>query len=601
MKRMVSYITVCRNAVNTIASTFDSILTFGGTDCECVVVDGGSTDGTRELIASYADKFDGRMKWISEPDKGIYDAMNKGLGLASGEWISFQNDGDRLLKTPYDALREAIGRYDIVAFSVDSEGGVIKPRKGITLHFRNTLPHQGLFYKRECLLSVNGYNLEYKILSDYDLNLRLIRKGAKTLIRTNEVVAFHSVNGISSIGGRPLRREMRKVVCDNFGMLMMCVAFFEHKFFGFRQFCSAKLSKRRFVMRERIVRRRQDTGISTLSRVEKMRRVYDVLMFKLSRVGGPILRIVGMGHPIYLKEKWGDEFPETTFLILRRGDNCGLCSYITTVVGGCKYAMRRGYVPVVDMMTERNIYLTESEVGKVNAWEYFFEQPHNFTLEDIRHAKNVIVAKHWDWREMPKMSIDYFLDRNGALTKDRDFVRKYLRLKPRVKSMVAEASERLFKGHAEKFLGVFLRGTDFVRMKPYSHAVQPSVEVVADDIRQCVRRHKFEKIFVVTEDRNILRRLIAEFPALVCYVDQCLINYRDGYIGDNIMHQAQDESFCEKKGLDYLVAVKLLSLCGAVLASRSNGSLVAALFANENQAAKYYDLGEYGLFEARKM
>ena len=76
MKRMVSYITVCRNAVNTIASTFDSILTFGGTDCECVVVVGGSTDGTRELIASYADKFDGRMKWISEPDKGIYDAMN---------------------------------------------------------------------------------------------------------------------------------------------------------------------------------------------------------------------------------------------------------------------------------------------------------------------------------------------------------------------------------------------------------------------------------------------------------------------------------------------------------------------------------------------
>lgn len=601
MKCLISYVTVCRNAVGTIASTLDSIFAFGGADSECIVVDGGSTDGTSELVASYADKFDGRMKWISEPDKGIYDAMNKGIGLASGEWVSFQNDGDQLFKTPDDVLREARGKYDIVAFSVDSENGVIKPRKGITLHFRNTLPHQGLFYKRECLLSVNGYNLEYKILADYDLNLRLIRKGARTLIKTNEVVAFHSLRGVSSIGGRPLRREMRKVVFDNFGMLMMCVAFFEHKFFGFRQFCSAKLSKRRFVMRDRIVRRRPDMGISTLSRTEKMRRVYDMLMFKLSLIGGPILRIVGMGHPVYLKEKWGEEFPEKTFLILRRGDNCGLCSYITTVIGGCKYAIKQGYIPVVDMMTERNIYLAENEVGKVNAWEYFFEQPHKFTLKDIQHAKNVIIARHWNWRGTPKMSIDYFLDRNGALTKDREFIQKYIRPKPRVMTMVAEASGRLFMGRAERVLGVYLRGTDFLQMKPYSHAVQPSVEVVADDIRQCIRRHKFEKIFVVTEDRNILHRLTAEFPALVCHVDQYLINYRDGYIGDNIMNQAQDESFCEKRGLDYLVAVKLLSLCGAVLASRSNGSLVAALFANESQAARYYDLGEYGLFEAPKM
>ena len=421
------------------------------------------------------------------------------------------------------------------------------------------------------------------------------------MIRANEVVAFHSINGVSSVGGKSLRREMRKVVRDNFGMMMMCIAFFEHKFFGFRQFCSSKLSKRRDIKRGRLVHRRSDVGKIMLPRIELIRRVYDLCMLRLSQIVGPFLRAVGLGHPIYQKEKWGEEFPDLTFLVLRRGDNCGLCSYVTTVIGGCKYAMKRGYVPVVDMMTERNIYLTENEVGKVNAWEYFFEQPHKFTLKDIQHAKNVIVARHWNWRDMPQMSIDYFLDRNGVLTKDKEFVQEYIRPKPHVMSMVAEASERLFKGRAERVLGVYLRGTDFLRMKPYSHAVQPPVEVVADDIRNYVAKHKFEKVFVVTEDCNILRYLIAEFPALVCYVEQCLIDYRDGYIGDNLMCQAENESLCVKRGLDYLVAVKLLSLCGYVLASRSNGSLVAALFANEGQSARYYDLGEYGLFEALKI
>lgn len=90
----ISVITVCYNSVATLQDTLESVLRQTCPDVEYIVVDGASKDGTRELIEKYAPKFSGRMKWISEPDQGIYDAMNKGIRMATGDVIGFLNSDD---------------------------------------------------------------------------------------------------------------------------------------------------------------------------------------------------------------------------------------------------------------------------------------------------------------------------------------------------------------------------------------------------------------------------------------------------------------------------------------------------------------------------
>lgn len=90
----ISVVTVCFNAAMTLGNTMESVLAQGYPDIEYIVVDGGSTDGTIDLIRLYERRFDGRMNWVSEPDRGIYDAMNKGVQMAKGEIVGILNADD---------------------------------------------------------------------------------------------------------------------------------------------------------------------------------------------------------------------------------------------------------------------------------------------------------------------------------------------------------------------------------------------------------------------------------------------------------------------------------------------------------------------------
>ncbi|MBQ3772724.1 MAG: glycosyltransferase, partial [Bacteroidaceae bacterium] len=90
----ISLITSTYNSVSTLKSTFDSVLSQTYSDVEYLVVDGGSKDGTLELIKEYEPKFGGRMKWLSEPDKGLYDALNKGIRMATGDVVGILNSDD---------------------------------------------------------------------------------------------------------------------------------------------------------------------------------------------------------------------------------------------------------------------------------------------------------------------------------------------------------------------------------------------------------------------------------------------------------------------------------------------------------------------------
>ncbi len=167
---LVSIVTVVFRARHGAPPLLESVFACQDERLELIVIDGGSDDGTVELLRDSNDSID---YWISEPDQGIYDAMNKGLAAASGDYVLHLNAGDRLRLVPYEALRKsADDGVDVASFCVNMAGwGVFRPKVGLLLRINNTLHHQGTFYRRKNHL---GYDTRYRVFADFDCNQRLL-------------------------------------------------------------------------------------------------------------------------------------------------------------------------------------------------------------------------------------------------------------------------------------------------------------------------------------------------------------------------------------------------------------------------------------------
>lgn len=186
---MISIITATYNSAETINDTIKSVLCQTNKDFEYIIVDGGSTDETIDIVKSYESEFSGRLNWVSEKDKGIYDAMNKGIKMASGDIIGILNSddyytSDDILQTIADAFKcqnvDAI--YGDIHFIKD---GV--PDKCVRyyssrlfspfwLRFGFMPAHPSFYCKRDVFDKSGLYRLDYKIGSDYEMMVRLFRK-----------------------------------------------------------------------------------------------------------------------------------------------------------------------------------------------------------------------------------------------------------------------------------------------------------------------------------------------------------------------------------------------------------------------------------------
>ena len=191
----ISLITACRNSVAVIRSAMESVLAQKGVDLEYLVIDGGSGDGTVDAIKEYEPKFGGRMRWISERDEGMYDAINKGIRMATGDVVGILNaddclDGDDVLARIAEAFGQKTNcgkkgeRLDCVFGNVR----FVKEMGGKTqrvcfarfwrpwmLHWGYMPPHPAIFIRRERFADWGGYvpsREEYRIAADYELLVR---------------------------------------------------------------------------------------------------------------------------------------------------------------------------------------------------------------------------------------------------------------------------------------------------------------------------------------------------------------------------------------------------------------------------------------------
>lgn len=200
----LSIITVNLNNKSGLQKTIDSVISQTYKDFEWIIIDGGSTDGSKELIEQYSQYI---TYWISEPDKGIYNAMNKGIISANSEYLLFLNSGDWLINT--NIIEQAfpfMNNADFVYGSLQlvNRDGDIKiwdiPIDSVTgeLFLNSTMPHPATFIKKEKLLQYGGYDESYKIAADWKFFMDAILFGNSSLKKMPFVVSVFSEDGISS-------------------------------------------------------------------------------------------------------------------------------------------------------------------------------------------------------------------------------------------------------------------------------------------------------------------------------------------------------------------------------------------------------------------
>ena len=182
----VSIITVAKNSKTTIEDSIKSVLGQTYPDIEYIVVDGCSSDGTLDIIKQYEHVFNGRMRWISEQDKGIYDAMNKGISIATGDVVGILNSDDyftsndvieRMVTAFEDDRVDAV--YGDIHFIHDGEPDKCiryyssKLFRRMWLRFGLMPAHPSFYCRREIFEKAGLYKTDYKISSDFEMMVRL--------------------------------------------------------------------------------------------------------------------------------------------------------------------------------------------------------------------------------------------------------------------------------------------------------------------------------------------------------------------------------------------------------------------------------------------
>jgi glycosyltransferase involved in cell wall biosynthesis len=181
-----SIITVAYNSEKTIERTIKSVLSQSFKNFEYIIIDGGSKDKTNDIINQYKDKFEGRLTHISEPDKGIYDAMNKGIALSKGMLIGLLNSDDyyydNTLSMVYDVYTTTDSKTVITGeliFKSETGEQLLKSSKERflkkTKHYKNGVRHPATFVPKAVYDELGLFNIDYKIAADAELMYRIYK------------------------------------------------------------------------------------------------------------------------------------------------------------------------------------------------------------------------------------------------------------------------------------------------------------------------------------------------------------------------------------------------------------------------------------------
>ncbi len=205
--KKISIIVPTYNAALTLHNCIESIVTQTYKNIEIIIVDGLSTDETIKIINDYKNNFT-FIKLISEKDKGIYDAMNKGINIAKGDWIFFLGSDDSF--TEFEILENLFSSKNIQIESVDflygnvhwgNTGQIHAGKFDLIKLYKQNICHQAIFYKKEIFKLIGLYNLTYPLYADWELNCKCFLNDKLKKLYVPIIICNYALTGSSSSGG----------------------------------------------------------------------------------------------------------------------------------------------------------------------------------------------------------------------------------------------------------------------------------------------------------------------------------------------------------------------------------------------------------------
>lgn len=290
------------------------------------------------------------------------------------------------------------------------------------------------------------------------------------------------------------------------------------------------------------------------------------------------------------KKKYGRENPDKIFYVIRRRDlYCGLFSLFITNLASIDMAIKKGYIPIIDMQNDFNIYLSKDKIGKENAWEYFFNQPLGYTLKDIVQSKNVVFSSGAVPPMFPYLDINFLTGKTGELEYWRRQVKKYITMNDTAINIIDKEYNKLFVGN-ERVLGIICRGTDYAAGKPKNHPIQPMPEQVIKKAGEILKAYDCQKVFLATEDIEIYKIFVQHFGSKLLTNKEQYINYKGGSIGKESYEQ---DAGGYQAGMEYLTSIVLLSKCNCLCGGCVSATVGALLLTEGFEYTFLFDLGIY--------
>ena len=245
-------------------------------------------------------------------------------------------------------------------------------------------------------------------------------------------------------------------------------------------------------------------------------------------------------------------------------DEGGLFCLWFKALEGIRYSLQNGFIPVIDMQTKENILTTKAQRKQINIWEKFFEQPvKDYHYEDVKNKPNKVII------ENPMGPIDYceLCYSPEILSYWRKLVNKYSRYSGEVIKSI-DLYEKKF-GDMSDTLGVLARGTDYLN-PALGHLIKLGTEDIADIIDEKLEKYNLKRVFVATEDSNILDALKEKYGDRLMYVEQkrykgetkAMLGHLDDYVKDAV-----------DMNIAYLTAMHLLSRCEYFWGAKTTGSM----------------------------
>ena len=289
------------------------------------------------------------------------------------------------------------------------------------------------------------------------------------------------------------------------------------------------------------------------------------------------------------KKSFGDLNKDIVFYVIRpyTNSNEGLMSLLLNVCRHIVYAQNRSYIPIVDFKNYKTQY---SDDRNVNIWEDYFKQLSPFSLEEVYASKNVILCGLTPTRD--ELFEPYNRFDNNSVFLAREIVGKYIVLNDNVKEFIDR--ERVAV-NPQNCLGVYLRGTDYLSIKPVGHYIQPTVEQAIPVIDNYLEKNPEHNIFLVTEDESIYKKMKQKYlnKIIITSFDSFIKDYEDeGYLFQSEkLNQISNSKY--ERGLYYLIKEILLSECQHIIGGNTCGSWAAVAFSKNDTSYQTFDLGKY--------